>query len=302
MGENRGINPHVNNLGVTVDCYAAGRRTCVRSGRDGGQMLGIDRVRGRSAATRRPAVALVSGLLGGVLVGLAGPLVAPTVASAQVEVGEASRQASRVAVDTRADRDATGRLGVAETEALVRMVYYEGVPRAELARIGRAGCARLVAMLADPRERTHYGRILVALGVCGGPGSFEAIRDWADAPRGDEVDRATYRAWQALPFALAELADRDPRALAWLVELLEGRDAPSWRFRHHSPARLAVQARRAAATCLAMTGLPEARAALDRAAVRATEGEGLAQHLHEASRLYDEAHIARRRAAEERRP
>jgi hypothetical protein len=162
-------------------------------------------------------------------------------------------------------------LSVEETESLVRGVYYEGMPEAEAERIGPAGCARLVEMLSNPQEKQSHGQILVALGICAPPGGFEAIRDWADAPREGAVDRATFRGWQALPFAWAHLATRDSRALARLESQLNESESPNWRFRHHRGARLVSQSRRAAATCLAMTGLPEAGAALDRARLRASD-------------------------------
>ncbi len=176
-------------------------------------------------------------------------------------------------------------LSVEETETLVRSVYYEGMPEEQAARIGPAGCARLVEMLATSEESRSHGQILVAIGICGPPGGFEAIRDWADMPRVGEIDRATFRAWQALPYALGHLARRDRRALARLETRLNDAEAPSWTFRHHRGARLVAQSRRSAATGLALTGLSAAREALDRAEARVTE-RGFRAHLEDARRLH----------------
>jgi len=156
-------------------------------------------------------------------------------------------------------------LGVEESEQLVRAQWFEGLPEDEASRIGPEGAARLMVMLADPAERAHHANILVALGLCAQPGVFEAIAEWADRPRSGELDRSGFRAWQALPYALGHLASHDPRALERLESRLLTDPPPTWHFRHHRGARLARQSRRAAASALALTGLPAARRALDRA-------------------------------------
>ncbi len=156
-------------------------------------------------------------------------------------------------------------LSVAETEALVRGRYFEGLPEAEAARIGPEGAARLVEMLADPTERPNHAQILLALGLCGSPDALLAIRQWRQrTPQVGEIDRDTFRAWQALPFALGRLARFDRRAVRELEGLMN-EPAPGWTFRHHHGARLLREQRRAVATSLEETGLPEARQALDRA-------------------------------------
>jgi len=179
-------------------------------------------------------------------------------------------------------------LSVEETVSLVRGVYYEGMPEEQAARIGPAGCVRLIEMLADPLERRSHAQVLLAIGICGPAGGFEAIRDWAEAPREGEVDRATFRAWQALPYALGRLAHRDPRALARLEAQLSESEPPSWTFRHHRGARLVSQSRRSAATCLARTGMPEAGAALDRARDDAPD-RAFRDHLEGARELFRES-------------
>ena len=163
-------------------------------------------------------------------------------------------------------------LSVPETEALVRAIYFEGLPEDEARLIGAAGATRLVEMLADPDESGAHANILLALGLCGQPGAFAAIRNWATTPRDGEIDRDTFRAWQALPFALGHLAENDPRAVARLEARLNDA-APGWTFRHHRGARLHRMNRRAAARALGDTGLPEARAALDRADQNASDPE-----------------------------
>ncbi|MCR9093999.1 MAG: hypothetical protein NXI30_07270 [bacterium] len=184
-------------------------------------------------------------------------------------------------------------LGVAETENLVRMRHYEGVPAESLERIGAEGCERLVEMLADPKERKSHAEVLLGIGRCRPDGGLEAIAAWADRPRDGEIDRATFRAWQALPFALAALAEEDPRAVARLTARLESEDTPRWTFRHHRGDRLRKLRKRAAADCLADTDHPDADAALDRAARRARNVEVRA-HIERARDRYRERRAERR--------
>ena len=139
-------------------------------------------------------------------------------------------------------------LTLAETENLARRVDYEGLPEDEAARIGPQGAARLVEMLADPDEKPHHARILLALGIWGGDGALEAMRNWASMAQAEgELDRDRFRAWQILPFALGKLAQRDPRAVAELATRFDA-EAPRWSFRQFRGARLQDLERRAAAT------------------------------------------------------
>jgi hypothetical protein len=161
-------------------------------------------------------------------------------------------------------------LTVAETETLVRASYFEGMPEEPASRIGPAGAERLVEMLFDPEEARNHAQILLALGLCGSPDSMSAMLAWSEsldsaaAPGGGEIDRNTFKAWQALPYAFGHLARFDRRAVLHLEALIHA-DAPNWSFRHHRGPRLRALARRSAATSLGLTGLPEARRALDRA-------------------------------------
>jgi len=172
-------------------------------------------------------------------------------------------------------------LTIAETEDLVRMRHYEGLHEDQAARIGPEGCARLIELLGDPEEARSHAEILLAIGHCGPAGGLEAIAAWADQPREGEIDRATFRAWQALPFALAKLAEHDPRAVARLSARLENEDAPRWTFRRHRGERLKKLRRRAAADCLADTDHPDADASLARAAARITD-PALRAHVEQA--------------------
>ena len=172
-------------------------------------------------------------------------------------------------------------LTIAETEDLVRMRHYEGLHEDQAARIGPEGCARLIELLGDAEEARSHAEILLAIGHCGPEGGLEAIAAWADQPREGEIDRATFRAWQALPFALAKLAEHDPRAVARLSARLENEDAPRWTFRHHRGERLKKLRRRAAADCLGDTDHPDADASLARAAARITD-PALRAHVEQA--------------------
>lgn len=205
---------------------------------------------------------------------------------------------------------AAQRLTIPETEALVRVSYFEGMPEEAAARIGPAAAERLAEMLFDPEEGRSHGQILLALGLCGWPGAMTAILRWnailsesatldrvatLDAvstldrvatPRTGEIDRDLFKAWQAFPYALGHLAHFDRRAIVHLETLMNAA-APSWTFRHHRGARLLDLARRSAATSLALTGLPEARRALDRASRNASDA-AFEEHLRNALALHAE--------------
>lgn len=190
-------------------------------------------------------------------------------------------------------------LSVEETRQLVRARYFEGMPVDEAERIGPEGCEQLKAMLLDDDERASHGQVLMAIGICGPDGGLEAIEAWADRPRRGEIDRATFRAWQALPFALGRLARHDARAVDRLERRLNRSEAPEWTFRHHRGARLVSLSRRAAASSLAETDLPEAAMALDRARVMTTD-EGFRGHLEEARSTHRRRAEARDRGDEMR--
>jgi hypothetical protein len=188
-------------------------------------------------------------------------------------------------------------LTVAETEALVRASYFEGMPEEDAARIGPDGAERLIEMLFDPEEGRSHAQILLVLGLSGSPDAMAAILSWSSnfsgvatfrgvAPRTGEIDRDTFKAWQVLPFALGHLARFDRRAVVYLESLMN-EEAPSWTFRHHRGARLRNLARRSAATSLGLTGLPEARRVLDRMGRDASDAR-FEEHLRNARALHAE--------------
>lgn len=196
-------------------------------------------------------------------------------------------------------------LSLEETEDLVRQTYFEGLPEDEATRIGPEGALRLLEMLADPAERDNHARILIALGFSAPPGACEAIEAWQATalPAEGELDRSAFRAWQALPFALGHLADRDPEAIASLEAFMNA-GAPGWTFRHHRGARLTRLSRRSAASALAETGLPAARAALDRAGRNLSDSSDVTDadfeaHLQQMRALHAERARARSRQAGE---
>jgi hypothetical protein len=184
-------------------------------------------------------------------------------------------------------------LSVEETEALVRAHYYEGMPREQAARIGTEGCARLLEMLDDPSESRSHHQVLVALGICAPDGALEAIDAWLAALPTGEIDRPRFRAWLAVSHALASLADRDPRALARLEARMTASEAPRFRHGRHRGTGLVRLRRDGAATGLAETGLPQARAALDRASLRASDAAFRA-HLDAVRSLHRERAEQRR--------
>lgn len=165
-------------------------------------------------------------------------------------------------------------------ELLVRETWYEGLPLEEAEKIDAAGAARLIEMLENRQDREHHANILMALAAGGQLGAYEAIAAWATLPRSGEVDRAHFRAWQALPHALGVLARRDPRALHLLAGQLDT-PALDWRFRHHDGARIRQLTRRGAASGLAHSGRPEAAVMLQLAAGKATDDPAFQAHLRE---------------------
>lgn len=153
---------------------------------------------------------------------------------------------------------------VAEAEALVRLVYYEGLPYADAAAVSPAGAARLAEMLADPAEAAHHANIVFALGVSAHAGAFESLAAFADAAEG-EVSRDTFRALRSVPFAMGHLSRQDPRALAWLSGRVHRKGAPDWQCGRHRGDRIARLQRRLALAGLGLSDRPEAAEILQRA-------------------------------------
>lgn len=153
----------------------------------------------------------------------------------------------------------------AAAEALVRAVWFEGMPFAPARTIGPAGVARLAALLSEPSERAVHANALIAIGIAGAPDAFEVLRAYAAVEPEGAVDGATYDARVALPLAFGHLARADDRALAALLERAVGAPVapPTWSYRSLRGARLAAALRESLATGLALSGRPEAAAAFD---------------------------------------
>ncbi len=164
--------------------------------------------------------------------------------------------------------------GAAEAEALVRTVYYEGLPGDAARALDDGGIARLGAMLADPLEAPYHGNIVDALGWSGHPQAFAILERYAASSPAGEVDRDTFRARSRLPQAMGRLARTDARALAWLLAEASRDRAPGWSFRQQRGARLRTLLQEQVLTGLALSGAPAARAAIE--AQLAAPGQDLA--------------------------
>jgi hypothetical protein len=187
--------------------------------------------------------------------------------------------------------------GVAAAEALVRTVWFEGVPYDQARALTPAGVVRLGQMLGDPAEAEYHVNIAVALGMSESPLAYPALeRAWLAEPRG-EISRAQWRARNALAFALGNLARADRRALVLLERSVERTTAPGWSYRHLRGARLRALLERNAVTALGATGLDETEPILERVARRAARrgDDALVRHVDQARAL--RGRVAREGAA-----
>jgi len=177
---------------------------------------------------------------------------------------------------------------------LVRTHYVEGLPYARARQLTPAGVEILIEMLEDPAEAEYHANIVMALGISGGPQVYAALTRFHEYPPEGEVDSAEYRTRRALPFAMGHLAQSDPRAFQFLLEAARAEgpgSAPRWRYRYLRDERLAGILRRAAIRGVAMSGRPEAAAALrqlgERAQLDPQATDELRIHLREAQHLCD---------------
>lgn len=169
-------------------------------------------------------------------------------------------------------------------EALVRRVYYEGVPYGAARSVDDAGAARLAAMLLDPGEREWWPNIALVLGIAGRSGAYEALCGASEAGGSGELDRPAYKLQTAIPLAMGHLARSDPRALAWLAaRAREPASDPGWSFRSQRGAELGAQLRGLALVGLGLSGRPEARPLLEALAADPSE---LGAGADEALRLH----------------
>jgi hypothetical protein len=173
-------------------------------------------------------------------------------------------------------------------EDLVRQLYFEGLPYAEVRALGPAAAGRLVALLRDAGEAEHHANVVLALGILGAPGAYEALLQWSDGLGQGEVDRTGFRARRALPYAMGHLARSDARAVAWLAERAQGGAPPRWSFGVLRRQPLTSLQRRAAIQGLALSGHPGARTQLEQLAERADVGGDplLERSLREALALH----------------
>ncbi len=179
-------------------------------------------------------------------------------------------------------------------EELVWADYVEGLPYVEARELTPAGVERLIEMLRDPAEAEHHENIVMALGISGAPQAYPALVAFGDEEVEGEVGAAAYRARRALPLAMGHLARTDPRALRFLLEAArrEGPEsAPRWSYLYLRDQRLAGILRRAAITGVAMSGQPDAVAALRALGERVRDDpsttDELRVHVREAERLCD---------------
>jgi hypothetical protein len=177
--------------------------------------------------------------------------------------------------------------GVAAAEALVRAVWFEGLPYESARQLSPEGVERLAQMLEDPAEAEHHVNIVVALGMSESPRAFRALERLAAREPQGEVERTEYRARNALPFALGHLARADRRALGLLQRELVRSRPPGWSYRHLAGERLRGQLERGTITALGMSGLPEVEGLLDSVSERAARGRDprLAAHVARARAL-----------------
>ncbi len=180
------------------------------------------------------------------------------------------------------------------SEVLVRADYVEGLPYSEARELTQAGVERLIEMLRDPAEAEHHENIVMALGVSGEALAYPALVEFQNREGEGEVDAAEYRARRAIPLAMGHLARTDPRALKFLLEAARRQkpeSAPRWRYLYLREQKLAGILRRAAITGVAMSGQPEAVAALRALGERARDDQSttdeLRAHVREAERLCD---------------
>jgi hypothetical protein len=182
-----------------------------------------------------------------------------------------------LATPASADEDA------AHAEALVRAVWFEGIPYEQARALTASGVTRLIEMLDDPALVEHHANIVVALGMNGSPAAYPALARVAEREPSGQLTRPEYRLRNALPFALGQLARADRRALRLLERDLEETRAPRWSFGPLSGERLRALRMRSAVSALGSSGLPEADALLDGVARRAGGGDrALAEHVAEA--------------------
>jgi hypothetical protein len=159
-------------------------------------------------------------------------------------------------------------------DEFVSRTYFHGMPLEEAAAFGPAAVSQLVAILRDPRREAHWSNAAVMLNMIGDPAGVDAVLAFIRDPGAGEL--SPQRAWargnavQSLGYA----ASRGHRpALHYLVE---GLDPGAWARRGlrgavgPKPVEQGEEAEgpddllsERAAAGLALSGRPEARAAIE---------------------------------------
>lgn len=164
--------------------------------------------------------------------------------------------------------------GPAPLQEFLARTYVHGIPFDEAVAYGPAAVPELIAVLRDPRREAQWNNAAVMLGMIGEPAGVDAVMAFIRDPGQGEVSPA--RAWARgnAVVALGYAANRGhPGALQYLAE---GLDPAAWTRRGlrgvaatrqaeageepEGPAELLSEL---AAAGLALSGRPEARAALE---------------------------------------
>ena len=145
------------------------------------------------------------------------------------------------------------------TEELITRLYYEGLPFEAAQALPPEATEHLAEILWDPELAPHHPNAILALGMSGHPGSYEALVAYP-LPLQGEVSRQTYRALIALQTAMGHLGRQDERAVTWLIERLANPDPdPAFSFRALRGPRLARELRAQATAAIALSGSMRAR-------------------------------------------
>lgn len=145
------------------------------------------------------------------------------------------------------------------TERLVNRVYYEGLSFEAAEALPPEATAHLAEILEDPAFAPHHSNAILALGISGHPGSYEALIAYPLVLEG-EVSRQTYRSFVTLQTAMGHLGRQDERAVTWLVErLVDPNPDPPFSFRALRGPRLARELLARATAAASLTGSARAR-------------------------------------------
>lgn len=160
----------------------------------------------------------------------------------------------------------------AAVEAFVRRIYPHGLPYEAARRYGPEAVATLAPMLRDPAEALYWPNIAVAIGAAGGQDAAPILISFVEDPGiggGAVSEDAVQRAKTSALMALGYLANAAKSRIA-LTYLASGLSLSSWDRAPEPEMPVAAKARRDRAFAkhcalgLALSGAPEARAALER--------------------------------------